>query len=127
MGGRRRKSKKTTRRHRKMKGGMGYGFQGAMGTNGPAWGSSWGGEVSKTTGEPIFDSGARTGGRRRKSKKTTRRRKTMKGGATWQSPGQVGYGYTGQGARGLADPTGYASRVPPSGAPSQNADGAYHV
>lgn len=130
--------RRKTRKTRKMKGGMGYGFGGTIGTNGAQWDSSWGGEVSKTTGEPIYDSGARpasvTGGRRRKSKKSMkkskkahRRRRTMKGGASWQSVADVGYGYTGQGARGLADPTGYASRVPPAGGPSQNADGAYHV
>jgi hypothetical protein len=135
MGGRRRrtmKAKKGAKKMRNMRGGMGYGFQGAMGTNGPAWGSSWGGEVTKD-GTPVLGTSDRVvGGRRRKTakgktSKKSRRRRTMRGGATWQAPGQVGYGYTGTGSRGLADPTGYASRVPPSGAPSQNADGAYHV
>jgi hypothetical protein len=129
------------RRKRTMKGGMGYGFGGAMGTNGPVWDSSWGGEVTKA-GEPIYDTASRppvTGGRRkskkskritkkktRKSRRSTRRR-PMRGGAQWQSAGAVGYGYTGAGARGLADPTAYASKVPPSGAPSQNPDGAYRA
>ena len=133
MGGRKRKT---------MKGGMGYGFGGAMGTNGPVWNSSWGGEVTKS-GEPIFDTASRppvTGGRRRKaskkskkSKKATKksrrstRRRTMRGGAQWQSVAPVGYGYEGTGSRGLADPSAYASKVPPSGAPSQNPDGAYAV
>jgi len=132
MGGRRRRTMKSKKGAKKMRGGMGYGFQGAMGTNGPAWGSSWGGEVTKD-GTPVLGTSDRVvGGRRRKTVKgkkgkTTRRRRTMRGGATWQAPGQVGYGYTGTGARGIADATGYASRVPPSGAPSQNPDGAYHV
>jgi hypothetical protein len=122
-----------------MRGGMGYGFGGAMGTNGPVWGASWGGEVTKA-GEPIYDTAERppvTGGRRRKAskkggkktkkaKKTAgRRRRTMRGGATWQSIAPVGYGYAGTGSRGLADPSAYASKVPPSGAPAQNPDGAY--
>jgi hypothetical protein len=140
MGGRRRthRSKKNVQRRRSKKalrGGMGYGFQGPMGTNGPVWGSSWGGEVTKG-GEPVYGTGDRpatVGGRRRgtrksrKGSKRSRSMRSMKGGATWISPGQTGYGYTGTGARGLADATPYASRVPPSGAPSQNADGAYHV
>jgi len=130
MGGRRRRTMKS-KKARKMRGGMGYGFQGPMGTNGPVWGSSWGGEVTKD-GTPVLGTSDRVvGGRRRKTAKGKKgkkgRRRTMRGGATWQSPGQVGYGYTGTGSRGLADPTGYASRVPPSGGPSQNADGAYHV
>jgi hypothetical protein len=135
MGGRRRrtvKSKTSKKGGKKMRGGMGYGFQGPMGTNGPTWGASWGGEVTKD-GTPVLGTSDRVvGGSRRKTVKgkkgkTGRRRRTMRGGASFQSPGQVGYGYTGTGSRGLADATGYASRVPPSGAPSQNADGAYHV
>jgi hypothetical protein len=142
MGGRRRthrsKTSKTSKKHvgrrhskKVLRGGMGYGFQGPMGTNGPVWGSSWGGEVTKG-GEPVYGTGDRpatVGGRRRGTRKGSKRSRSrkMKGGATWISPGQTGYGYTGTGARGLADATPYASRVPPSGAPSQNADGAYHV
>ena len=116
-----------------MMGGMGYGFGGAMGTNGPVWGASWGGEVTKG-GEPVFEPGARppvTGGRRRKSKKAKKggkRRRTMRGGATWQTIAPAGVSFTGAGSRGLADGIGYASKVPPSsGGPSQNPDGAYHV
>jgi hypothetical protein len=134
MGGRRRRTVKSKSKKgaKKMRGGMGYGFQGPMGTNGPTWGASWGGEVTKD-GTPVLGTSDRVvGGRRHKTAKgkkgkTGRRRRTMRGGASFQSPGQVGYGYTGTGSRGLADATGYASRVPPSGAPSQNADGAYHV
>ena len=60
-GGRRRKSKKGGKkagRRRTMRGGMGYGFGGAMGTNGPVWSSSWGGEITKG-GEPIYDTAER--------------------------------------------------------------------
>lgn len=128
MGGKRR-----TRKTRKMKGGMGYGFGGTIGTAGPQWDSSWGGEVTKA-GVPVYDTADRpaVGGRRRKSRKATKKsrkgkKRTMRGGAQWQSVAGVGYGYTGSGSRGLADPTAYASKVPPAGGPSQNADGAYHV
>jgi len=125
MGGKRRKT-------RKMKGGMGYGFGGTIGTAGPQWNSSWGGEVTKA-GVPVYDSAdpqRGQGRRRRKSKKASKKsrkgkKKTMRGGAQWQSVAGVGYGYTGSGSRGLADPTAYASKVPPMGGPSQNPDGAY--
>ena len=127
MGGRRRKS-------RKMRGGMGYGMSGTIGTAGPVRDSSWGGEVTKA-GAPVFDQADPQRGssrRRRKSKKSKKaskkgRRKTMKGGAQWQSVGAVGYGYTGDGARGLANPDAYASKVPPAGGPTQNPDGAYRA
>lgn len=100
-GGRRR------RVSRKLKGGMGYGFGGTIGTAGPVWDSSWGGEVTKS-GTPIYDTADRppvTGGKRRKSKKATkkskksRRRRTMKGG---MSVAHASAGFTGEGARGLA-------------------------
>jgi len=124
-GGRRRRTAKKT-----MKGGMGYGFGGAMGTNGPVWDSSWGGEITKS-GEPIYDTADRppvTGGRRRKSKKAKKggkRRRTMRGGATWQSIAPAGASFRGEGERGLANVTGYASKVPAEGGPVQNPDGAY--
>jgi hypothetical protein len=207
-GGKRRGGKRTQKKSKskKMRGGMGYGFGGTIGTAGPVWNSSWGGEVTKA-GTPVYDtadpqrgssrrgkmrggedvemveattatadeiarvgvSGLRAAGavevmpkttaeqmgytvlgpaeartapsvprssevsgasRRRKSKKAKKgksRRRTMRGGANWQSVAAVGHGYTGSGSRGLADPTAYASKVPPAGGPSQNADGAYHV
>lgn len=129
------------RRSRKLKGGMGYGFGGTIGTAGPVWDSSWGGEITKA-GAPVYDTAdpQRGSARRGKSKKTSKkskktskkvrrhgRRKTMRGGAQWQSVGAVGAAFKGEGSRGLADYTGYASKVPPAGAPSQNPDGAYHV
>lgn len=127
-GGRRKKTKKSKKggkRRRTLKGGMGYGFGGTIGTNGPVWNSSWGGEITKS-GQPVYDTAdpQRGSSRRRKGGK---RRRTMKGGASWQSPAAVGYGYTGTGARGLADATAYASKVPVAGGPSQNPDGAYRA
>ena len=134
MPGGRRKSKKGGKkagRRRTMRGGMGYGFGGAMGTNGPVWSSSWGGEITKS-GEPIYDTAERppvTGGRRRKSKKGSKkmRRRTMRGGAPWQSVAPAGGGFTGSGSRGLADWTGYDAKVPVAGGPVQGPDGAYRA
>ena len=51
----------------------------------------------------------------------------MRGGATWQSVAAVGHGYTGSGSRGFAEHVGYVSKVPPSGGPTQNPDGAYRA
>lgn len=130
-GGRRRGG---TRRQKKMRGGMGYGMSGTIGTAGALYTPSWGGEVTKA-GAPVYDTAdpQRGSSRRRKSKKSKkskkagRRHKTMRGGAGWQSVSTVGASYAGSGSRGLADYTAYASKVPPAGGPSQNADGAYHV
>jgi hypothetical protein len=113
MGGKKRKS-------RKQRGGMGYGFGGTVGTAGPVWNQSWGGEITKS-GEPIYDTADRppvTGGkRRRKTRKgKSRRRATrrMRGGG---SVANVGYGFAGTGARGIADAVGYPSNLPPAGFP----------
>lgn len=127
MGGRRRRNGKT----KKLRGGMGYGFGGTIGTAGPVWNSSWGGEVTKA-GTPVYDSAdpQRGSSRRRKSKKGgkkgNKKTRKMRGGAQWQTASTVGYGYTGSGSRGLADPTAYASKVP-AGGPTQNPDGAYQA
>lgn len=96
-------------RTRRMRGGMGYGFGGTIGTAGPVWDSSWGGEITKS-GQPIYDTADRppvTGGRRRKSrkaskksKKTKSRRRSMKGG---MSVAHASAGFAGTGSRGLAD------------------------
>lgn len=127
MGGRTRKSRRKIRRSRKLRGGMGYGFSGnTIGTSGAQWDSSWGGEVTKA-GEPVTDTAdpQRGSSRRRRGKKTkSRRSRKMKGGASYQTVGTVGASFTGQGSRGLADYTGYASKAP-SGGPAQGPDGVY--
>jgi hypothetical protein len=57
------------RNTKKMRGGMGYGFNGTIGTAGAVHGASWGGEVTKS-GTPVFDTAdpqrgsARRGGER---------------------------------------------------------------
>lgn len=123
-GGRRRRH-----RTRKQRGGLGYGFGGAMGTNGPVWNGAWGGEVTKA-GTPIYDTADRPqvgSSRRRKSKKSRKgRRKTMRGGAPWQSVGAVRAEFAGDGARGLANYSAGAAKVPPSSL-VQNADGAFRA
>lgn len=134
LGGRRRKSKKggkTGARRRTMRGGMGYGMNGTIGTAGALYSPSWGGEITKS-GEPIYDTADRpavTGGRRRKSKKGGKkmRRRTMRGGAQWQSVAPAGGAFTGAGERGLLSLTGYDSKVPVAGGPAQNPDGAYRA
>jgi len=127
MGGRRRR-RTQKKGSKKMRGGMGYGMSGTIGTAGALYTPSWGGEVTKA-GTPVYDTldPQRGSSRRRRKSKKSRKTRKMRGGAQWQSAAGVGYGYTGTGSRGLADPTAYASKVPPSGAPSQNPDGAYHV
>lgn len=119
MGGRRRKTRKV-RKTRKLRGGMGYGFGGTIGTAGPEWNSSWGGEVTKS-GQPVYDTAdpQRGSSRRRKSRKGKGKRK-MKGGASYQNVGAVGASFTGNGSRGLADYSPYASKA--GGAP-QGPDG----
>lgn len=126
-------SRKKTMKKKSLKGGMGYGFGGTIGTAGPVWNSSWGGEVTKA-GTPVYDTLDPQRGssrrRHRKSKKGGRKSKKtrkMRGGASWQSVAPVGYGYTGTGARGITDATAYASKVPPAGGPTQNPDGAYQA
>ena len=124
-------SRKRTMKKKALKGGMGYGFGGTIGTAGPVWNSSWGGEVTKS-GTPIYDTAARpsvTGGRRRKSKKGGRKSKKtrkMRGGAQWQSVSTAGGSFTGSGDKGLINLTPYAVNVP-GGGPTQNADGAYRA
>lgn len=94
------------RKSRRMRGGMGYGFGGTIGTAGPVWDPSWGGEITKS-GEPIYDTAQRppvTGGRRRKSRKGSKksrrgRRRTMRGG---MSVAHASAGFAGEGERGLA-------------------------
>ena len=63
-----------------------------------------------TTGFEVAGPKGKHAGRRRKSRKT--RRRSMRGGG---SVANVGYGFTGDGARGLANHTGYPSNLPPGG------------
>jgi len=102
FGGRRRRS-------RKMRGGNGYGFGEPIAVGAMRVVPNMTSVVDGAAYKPI-------GGRRRsrKGKKAGRRtrRKSMRGGG---SVANVGYGFTGDGARGLANQTGYPSNLPPGG------------
>jgi len=74
--------------------GRGYGFSGVIGTNGAGWSANNTSDVGR-------------GGRRKKAGRRTRK-KTRGGGST----ATVGYGFAGQGSRGLADAAGYNSNPP---------------
>ena len=69
-------------RRRRMRGGMGYGFDGStIGTAGAVYGNSWGGEITKA-GAPVtnMDDPMRGSSRRRKtSRKTRRSRRSRRG------------------------------------------------
>jgi len=56
--------------------------------------------------------GKHKGGRRTRRKSKGRRRRSMRGGG---SVANVGYGFTGDGARGLANHSAYPSNLPPGG------------
>jgi hypothetical protein len=103
FGGRRRRS-------RKMRGGNGYGFGEPIAVGAMRVVPNM---TSVADGAPYMP----TGGRRRKSRKGKKagrrtRRRSMRGGG---SVANVGYGFTGDGARGLANQTGYPSNLPPGG------------
>ena len=69
-----------------------------------------------TTGFKVVGPMGKHGGRRRsrrKSRKGGRRRRSMRGGG---SVAGVGYSFTGEGSRGLADHSAYPANLPPSGA-----------
>lgn len=113
MGGRRRRSRSRRNRTKKMKGGNGYGFTATAGDVINAGNIAWTPNMTSVpNGQPVV--GSVNGGRRRKSRKATKkgRKRTMKGGG---SVANVGYGFAGTGARGIADAIGYPSNLPPSG------------
>lgn len=90
----RRKSKKAGRKTRRRGGGYGVGEPISVGALE---------YVPNNTSNVGTARPGNNGGRRRKSKKAGRRKSKRGGG----SVASVGYGYTGQGARGLADVTQY--------------------
>jgi hypothetical protein len=96
------------RRTRKMRGGNGYGVGDAIAPGAIEYRANM---TSVPDGAPYKP----MGGRRRRSRKSkkSRRRRTMRGGG---SVANVGYSFTGDGARGLANHSAYASNLPPGGA-----------
>ena len=96
------------RRTRKMRGGNGYGVGQPISVGALEY-------VPNMTSVPDGAAYKPTGGRRRKSrkgKKSRRTRRRIRGGG---SVANVGYGFTGDGARGLANQSAYPSNLPPSG------------
>jgi hypothetical protein len=96
------------RRTRKMRGGNGYGVGNPISVGALEY-------VPNMTSVPDGAAYKPIGGRRRKSrkgKKSRRTRRRMRGGG---SVANVGYGFTGDGARGLANQSAYPSNLPPSG------------
>ncbi len=97
-------------RTRKMRGGNGYGFDGAIAPGAPMWGANM---TSVADGAPYKPM---VGARRRKSRKgksRRTRRRSMRGGG---SVGSVGAGFAGSGSRGIADFAPYEAKPPPGGA-----------
>ena len=99
-------------RSRKMRGGNGYGVGKPISVGALEY-------VPNMTSVPDGAAYKPTGGRKGKSRKgksrsrKTRRTLRMKGGG---SVSNVGYGFAGDGARGLANHSAYASNLPPGGA-----------
>lgn len=100
LGGRRR------RRTRKMRGGNGYGVGQPISVGALEY-------VPNMTSVPDGAAYKPTGGRRRSKKSRRRRTRKMRGGG---SVANTGYGFAGDGSRGLASYEGYASNMPPGGA-----------
>lgn len=98
------------RRSRKMRGGNGYGVGQPISVGALEYVPNMTSVADGAAYKPM-------GGRRRKSRKGKKsrrsRRRTMRGGG---SVAGVGYGFGGDGSRGLANPTPYPSNLPPSGA-----------
>jgi hypothetical protein len=99
MGGRRRS------RTRKMRGGNGYGVGEPISVGALEY-------VPNMTSVPDGAAYKPTGGRRRRKSRKSRRTRRMRGGG---SVAGVGYGFTGDGARGIANQSAYASNLPPGG------------
>lgn len=103
------------RRHsRKMRGGNGYGFGepiavGAL-TVEPNMTSVPNGAAYRPTGGRRRRKSTKRGGKHRRGHKSRTRK--MRGGG---SVANVGYGFTGDGARGLANQTAYPSNLPVGG------------
>ena len=102
QGGKRRKSKKHSR---KTRGGMSYG----MGANAEVLNA---GNFVRSTEMTSVPPAGMGGGRRRKSRKGRRSTRRHRGGMGSAVVGTAGYGFTGTGVAGLANPAPYAAGVP---------------
>lgn len=115
---------------RKMRGGNFYGMGQPIATGVPAWDAVENTAVT-ASGTPIPEAVMpATGGRRRRtgkkatrkggrksraSRRHARRRRTMRGGAAMYNSANVGYGFAGTGAGGLANQVGYPANAPAGG------------
>ena len=97
------------RRSRKMRGGNGYGVGAAITPGALEY-------VPNMTSVPGGAAYKPSGGRRRRTRKgksrRSRRTRRMRGGG---SVANVGYGFDGSGASGLANAKAYPSNLPPGG------------
>jgi hypothetical protein len=100
------------RRSRKMTGGNGYGVGQPIAVGALEY-------VPNMTSVPNGAAYRPTGGRRRKTKRGGKHRRGHKGRTRKMRGGgsvaNVGYSFTGDGARGLANHSAYASNLPPGG------------
>lgn len=114
--------RRRSRRGGKLYGGNFYGFSagsatglGTAGAERPAVANTE--FLNSETGLPRQSAGRRRRASKKSKKsrrKVSRRRRTMRGGG---SVGNVGYGFTGTGSRGLADATVYQANAPPTSGP----------
>jgi len=112
------------RRRRVLRGGNFYGFSAGAGTGLGTAGAEYPAVannefINSETGQPRQSAGRRRRASKKskktkKSRKVTRRRRTMRGGG---SVGNVGYGFTGTGARGISDAVAYQANAPPTSGP----------
>jgi hypothetical protein len=97
------------RRTRRMRGGNGYGVGQPISVGSLEY-------VPNMTSVPNGAAYSPNGGRRRRSRKSRgrkTRRRSMRGGG---SVAGVGYSFTGEGSRGIADHSAYNPNPPPGGA-----------
>jgi hypothetical protein len=98
------------RRRRTMRGGNGYGVGDAIAPGAIEYRANM---TSVPDGAPYKPMGGRRRRSRKGKKSRSRRRRSMRGGG---SVANVGYSFTGDGARGLANHSAYPSNLPPGGA-----------
>lgn len=114
------------RRRAPLRGGNFYGFSAGsatgLGTAGAEYAAVDNSKfINSETGQPRQSAGRRRASKKskkskktKKSRKVTRRRRTMRGGG---SVANVGYGFTGTGARGISDAVAYQANAPPTSGP----------
>jgi len=97
------------RRSRKMRGGNGYGVGNPISVGALEYVPNM---TSVENGAAYTPKGGRRRSRKGKKSRRTRRRRSMRGGGSMAG---VGYGFAGDGVRGLANQQAYPSNLPPGG------------